>query len=124
MEFIRVSLHLLLRAFPLTYGNSCPACDLLRIFFCPTSRPTSRSYRAYLKHEEGHRKRGLCTPSIFRKFPPSIDPMTLNLLLQLNVTFPRNTIKVFAELYASGNGEEEFWVGPLPLSSFRSLNPH
>ncbi|KAF9532984.1 peptide N-acetyl-beta-D-glucosaminyl asparaginase amidase A-domain-containing protein [Crepidotus variabilis] len=27
----------------------------------------------------------------------------------LNVTFPQNTARVFAELYASGNGEEEFW---------------
>lgn len=31
--------------------------------------------------------------------------------LQLNVTLPKNTVKVFAELYASGNGNEEFWVG-------------
>ncbi|KAF8964688.1 peptide N-acetyl-beta-D-glucosaminyl asparaginase amidase A-domain-containing protein [Flammula alnicola] len=27
----------------------------------------------------------------------------------LNVTLPRNSVKVFAELYASGNGNEEFW---------------
>ncbi|KAH0583869.1 hypothetical protein H2248_009465 [Termitomyces sp. 'cryptogamus'] len=27
----------------------------------------------------------------------------------LNVTLPQNTISVFAELYASGNGAEEFW---------------
>ncbi|KAF8163305.1 peptide N-acetyl-beta-D-glucosaminyl asparaginase amidase A-domain-containing protein [Crassisporium funariophilum] len=27
----------------------------------------------------------------------------------LNVTVPRNTVQVFAELYASGNGNEEFW---------------
>ncbi|KAF8201834.1 peptide N-acetyl-beta-D-glucosaminyl asparaginase amidase A-domain-containing protein [Pholiota molesta] len=27
----------------------------------------------------------------------------------LNVTLPQNTVKVFAELYASGNGNEEFW---------------
>ncbi|GLB34950.1 putative peptide N-acetyl-beta-D-glucosaminyl asparaginase amidase A [Lyophyllum shimeji] len=27
----------------------------------------------------------------------------------LNVTLPRNTVSVFAELYASGNGAEEFW---------------
>ncbi|KAG5651592.1 hypothetical protein H0H81_008113 [Sphagnurus paluster] len=27
----------------------------------------------------------------------------------LNVTLPRNTVKVFAELLASGNAEEEFW---------------
>ncbi|KAF5380981.1 hypothetical protein D9615_003958 [Tricholomella constricta] len=26
-----------------------------------------------------------------------------------NVTFPMNTVKVFAELFASGNGQEEFW---------------
>jgi hypothetical protein len=27
----------------------------------------------------------------------------------LNVTLPRNSVQVFAELYASGNGDEEFW---------------
>ncbi|KDR81615.1 hypothetical protein GALMADRAFT_59305 [Galerina marginata CBS 339.88] len=27
----------------------------------------------------------------------------------INVTLPRNSIQVFAELYASGNGNEEFW---------------
>ncbi|PPR06641.1 hypothetical protein CVT26_001183 [Gymnopilus dilepis] len=27
----------------------------------------------------------------------------------LNVTLPRNSVKVFAEVYASGNGDEEFW---------------
>ncbi|ESK96972.1 peptide-n4-(n-acetyl-beta-glucosaminyl)asparagine amidase a [Moniliophthora roreri MCA 2997] len=27
----------------------------------------------------------------------------------LNITLPRNTIKVYAELFASGNGQEEFW---------------
>ena len=34
------------------------------------------------------------------------------LLFQLNITLPRNTIEVYAELQASGNGDEEFWVGP------------
>ncbi|KAL0071407.1 hypothetical protein AAF712_001264 [Marasmius tenuissimus] len=27
----------------------------------------------------------------------------------LNVTFPRNTVQVYAELFASGNAQEEFW---------------
>ncbi|TDL27476.1 hypothetical protein BD410DRAFT_782559 [Rickenella mellea] len=27
----------------------------------------------------------------------------------LNVTFPRNTVEAYAELFASGNGNEEFW---------------
>ncbi|KAF8798027.1 hypothetical protein BYT27DRAFT_7343797 [Phlegmacium glaucopus] len=27
----------------------------------------------------------------------------------LNVTFPRNAVQIYAELYASGNGNEEFW---------------
>ncbi|TFK76438.1 hypothetical protein BDN72DRAFT_235731 [Pluteus cervinus] len=27
----------------------------------------------------------------------------------INVTIPQNTVKIFAELYASGNGNEEFW---------------
>ncbi|CAA7271697.1 unnamed protein product [Cyclocybe aegerita] len=27
----------------------------------------------------------------------------------LNITLPRNSVRVFAELYASGNGNEEFW---------------
>lgn len=29
---------------------------------------------------------------------------------QLNQTFPINTVQAYAELYASGNGNEEFWV--------------
>lgn len=29
---------------------------------------------------------------------------------QTNVTLPRNAVQVYAELYASGNGNEEFWV--------------
>ncbi|KAF8582025.1 hypothetical protein K439DRAFT_1392175 [Ramaria rubella] len=29
----------------------------------------------------------------------------------LNVTLPRNSIEAYAELYASGNGNEEFWYG-------------
>lgn len=29
---------------------------------------------------------------------------------QLNVTFPRNAVQIYAELYASGNRDEEFWV--------------
>lgn len=29
---------------------------------------------------------------------------------KLNVTLPRNTIEVYAELFASGNGDEEAWV--------------
>ncbi|KAF6760173.1 peptide N-acetyl-beta-D-glucosaminyl asparaginase amidase A-domain-containing protein [Ephemerocybe angulata] len=28
----------------------------------------------------------------------------------LNVTLPQNTVQIFAELYASGNSQEEFWV--------------
>ncbi|OCB89705.1 hypothetical protein A7U60_g3184 [Sanghuangporus baumii] len=35
---------------------------------------------------------------------PSVPPAT-----SLNVTFPKNTIEVYAELFASGNGNEEFW---------------
>ena len=27
-----------------------------------------------------------------------------------NVTLPTNTVEVYAEIYASGNGNEEFWV--------------
>ncbi|KAF8902138.1 peptide N-acetyl-beta-D-glucosaminyl asparaginase amidase A-domain-containing protein [Gymnopilus junonius] len=34
----------------------------------------------------------------------SVPPM-----FSLNVTLPRNSVKVFAEVYASGNGNEEFW---------------
>lgn len=29
---------------------------------------------------------------------------------QKNVTLPKNSVAVYAELYASGNSEEEFWV--------------
>ncbi|KAG8217519.1 peptide N-acetyl-beta-D-glucosaminyl asparaginase amidase A-domain-containing protein [Butyriboletus roseoflavus] len=31
------------------------------------------------------------------------------LAFSLNVTLPRNTVEIFAELYGSGNGVEEFW---------------
>ncbi|KAH7889693.1 peptide N-acetyl-beta-D-glucosaminyl asparaginase amidase A-domain-containing protein [Phlebopus sp. FC_14] len=34
----------------------------------------------------------------------SVPPM-----FSMNLTLPRNTIEIYAELYASGNGEEEFW---------------
>ncbi|KAI0780713.1 peptide N-acetyl-beta-D-glucosaminyl asparaginase amidase A-domain-containing protein [Trametes elegans] len=30
-------------------------------------------------------------------------------VFSLNVTVPRNAVQIFAELYASGNGNEEFW---------------
>ncbi|KAL4067629.1 peptide N-acetyl-beta-D-glucosaminyl asparaginase amidase A-domain-containing protein [Scleroderma citrinum] len=29
----------------------------------------------------------------------------------LNVTLPQNTVEIYAELYASGNAQEEFWYG-------------
>ncbi|ESK96973.1 peptide-n4-(n-acetyl-beta-glucosaminyl)asparagine amidase a [Moniliophthora roreri MCA 2997] len=32
----------------------------------------------------------------------------------LNLTLPQNAIEVYAELYASGNGEEEFWYSNAP----------
>jgi Peptide N-acetyl-beta-D-glucosaminyl asparaginase amidase A len=35
---------------------------------------------------------------------------------QLNITLPRNAVQVYAELYASGNGNEEFWVSNSPAS--------
>jgi len=38
----------------------------------------------------------------------------------INVTLPQNTVKVYAELYASGNGEEEFWVRTLELVSLHT----
>ena len=43
-------------------------------------------------------------------------------LVQLNVTVPQNALQVFAELYASGNGNEEFWVGA--LTSGLKSKPH
>jgi len=40
---------------------------------------------------------------------------------QLNVTLPQNTFELYAELFASGNGQEEFWVSWLhDLITFRS----
>jgi hypothetical protein len=30
---------------------------------------------------------------------------------QVNVTLPQNSVQVYAELHASGNANEEFWVG-------------
>lgn len=39
-----------------------------------------------------------------------------------NVTLPTNTVEVYAEIYASGNGDEEFWVG-LSLLASNSLGP-
>lgn len=43
----------------------------------------------------------------------------LTTFVQLNVTLPKNTVKVFAELYASGNGNEEFWVSLLLPSQLK-----
>lgn len=34
------------------------------------------------------------------------------------VTLPKNTVSVYAELYASGNAQEEFWVLPLVYSYY------
>ncbi|KIY70925.1 hypothetical protein CYLTODRAFT_346938 [Cylindrobasidium torrendii FP15055 ss-10] len=39
----------------------------------------------------------------------------------LNVTLPTNTIKVFAELYASGNSQEEFWYLNAPNDYLEEL---
>ena len=36
-------------------------------------------------------------------------------LTQLNVTLPRNAVAAYAELQASGNGNEEFWVYIFPF---------
>ena len=33
-----------------------------------------------------------------------------DLLPQTSVTLPKNAVEVYAEIYASGNGDEEFWV--------------
>jgi hypothetical protein len=38
-----------------------------------------------------------------------------------NVTFPRNSIAAYAELYASGNGQEEFWYFNAPNAVLSSL---
>ncbi|KAI5900391.1 uncharacterized protein SCHCODRAFT_02607781, partial [Schizophyllum commune H4-8] len=38
-----------------------------------------------------------------------------------NVTIPVNTIKLFAEIFASGNGQEEFWYGNIPNAYLSSL---
>ncbi|KAG6820360.1 hypothetical protein H0H93_001552 [Arthromyces matolae] len=41
----------------------------------------------------------------------------------LNVTLPQNVISVFAELYASGNGAEEFWYFNVDNEFLSSLSP-
>jgi len=41
----------------------------------------------------------------------------------LNVTFPRNTVSAFAEIYASGNGDEEFWYFNVPTEFLSDLPP-
>lgn len=33
-----------------------------------------------------------------------------SILLQVSVNVPRNAVEIYAEIYASGNGAEEFWV--------------
>ncbi|KAL1762199.1 peptide N-acetyl-beta-D-glucosaminyl asparaginase amidase A-domain-containing protein [Schizophyllum commune] len=38
-----------------------------------------------------------------------------------NVTIPVNTVKLFAEIFASGNGQEEFWYGNIPNAYLSSL---
>ncbi|KAL0581740.1 hypothetical protein V5O48_000322 [Marasmius crinis-equi] len=39
----------------------------------------------------------------------------------LNVTFPRNTVQVYAELFASGNAQEEFWYSNIPNEFFSQI---
>ncbi|KAH7930776.1 hypothetical protein BV22DRAFT_999830 [Leucogyrophana mollusca] len=39
----------------------------------------------------------------------SADDASVPPTFSLNVTLPTNTVEVYAELYASGNGDEEFW---------------
>ncbi|KAK7054897.1 hypothetical protein VNI00_003360 [Paramarasmius palmivorus] len=39
----------------------------------------------------------------------------------INVTLPQNAVEVYAELYASGNGEEEFWYSNAPNEFLGSL---
>ncbi|KAH6918582.1 peptide N-acetyl-beta-D-glucosaminyl asparaginase amidase A-domain-containing protein [Coprinopsis sp. MPI-PUGE-AT-0042] len=41
----------------------------------------------------------------------------------LNVTLPRNAVQVYAELHASGNGEEEFWYLNAANQFFGSIPP-
>ena len=45
--------------------------------------------------------------------------------LQLNVTVPQNAVQIYAELFASGNGNEEFWVRPetIPHGEFLLMRP-
>ncbi|KZT30135.1 hypothetical protein NEOLEDRAFT_1054711 [Neolentinus lepideus HHB14362 ss-1] len=38
-----------------------------------------------------------------------------------NVTIPRNSAQAFVEIYASGNGDEEFWYGNVPDEYFDQL---
>ncbi|KAF8559579.1 hypothetical protein OG21DRAFT_1402188 [Imleria badia] len=39
----------------------------------------------------------------------SADEASVPPAFSLNVTLPQNTVQIYAELYASGNGDEEFW---------------
>ncbi|KAL0946894.1 hypothetical protein HGRIS_013058 [Hohenbuehelia grisea] len=41
----------------------------------------------------------------------------------ISVTLPRNTVKVYAELYASGNGQEESWYFNVPNQFFGNIPP-
>ncbi|KAI6022667.1 peptide N-acetyl-beta-D-glucosaminyl asparaginase amidase A-domain-containing protein [Pisolithus marmoratus] len=41
----------------------------------------------------------------------------------LNVTLPQNTVEIYAELYASGNGKEEFWYYNTADEYFNDLPP-
>ncbi|KAG7092459.1 hypothetical protein E1B28_008812 [Marasmius oreades] len=41
----------------------------------------------------------------------------------LNITFPRNTVQVYAEVFASGNGQEEFWYNNVPNEFFSQISP-
>jgi len=46
----------------------------------------------------------------FRYVLPTVIYVHRVILGQINQTFPINTVEAYAELYASGNGNEEFWV--------------
>ncbi|KAH7914650.1 peptide N-acetyl-beta-D-glucosaminyl asparaginase amidase A-domain-containing protein [Hygrophoropsis aurantiaca] len=61
----------------------------------------------------------------------SADDASVPPIFSINVTLPTNTVEVYAELYASGNGDEEFWytntadeyLGDLPAGTTYGSGP-
>jgi hypothetical protein len=86
--------------------------NILRVY---QGIPSCSNRRSHYSHRiAGGQVRGtsILSTIAYRKFTPfPLSPLyPQNLLKQVPVTIPQNAIEIYAEIYASGNSQEEFWV--------------